>query len=118
MAVRVRPVAVCVGVTVPPGRTLPLESRTVPAIEALDTPCANTIDPVSSKTKKHPSRCLLVRLISNMGTTSSADSTYLAAEFGLLFLVALVGEGTVVGARRLEPLNSKSPYPVAAGASN
>src|SRR6266550_1571865 len=57
-----RPVAVCVAVTVVPGRTLPLESRTVPAIDAV--PCARTGAPTSRQTKRLPATRLTVRIIS------------------------------------------------------
>jgi hypothetical protein len=56
MTFRVRPVAVCVAVTVTPGSTLPLGSRTVPAIEAVDTACANAIDALRNATTKPPRR--------------------------------------------------------------
>jgi hypothetical protein len=59
-----------VDVTVTPGRTLPLESLTVPAIEAV--PCANAIEAANStmKTLARRHRHRLRRLMSNMGGTS------------------------------------------------
>src|SRR2546423_14842469 len=55
MTVRVRPLSVCLAMTVAPGRTAPELSRTVPVIDAA-APCpnprqlANTIDPKTLST--------------------------------------------------------------------